>query len=115
MTKSSPRAMKRMVSNVSKALAVGALSVAAIAVVTPAASAASSNSVFGCKGYWYNTSFHGYCGSVTQGGKFQLVAGCNYEANYMGKWRELSHGYSGKFDYDECTFKVNQSHVRYGG
>lgn len=105
--------MKRL-SKASKALAVGALAVAALGVTTSSASASNeTNWTNGCRGYWYTTSFHGYCNSVSPSGYFRLVGDCNYETDYYGKWYWLNPGYYGKFDYDECTFKVNWSTVQY--
>ncbi len=95
-------------------MAIGALASMAVLTASPMANAANEpNWTNGCRGYWYTTSFHGYCSSVTRAGDFQLFGGCNNEPNYYGKWIELSRGYSGKFDADECTFKVNSASVFY--
>ncbi|MFE9046239.1 hypothetical protein ACFYOG_35810 [Streptomyces sp. NPDC007818] len=105
-----------MASVATKAFTVGALAVAAVATVAPSANASGiSASTLGCKGYWYSTSFHGYCNSVTKAGQFQLFAACDYQSDYYGKWRQLPVGYVGKFDYDECTFSVETSYIRYAG
>ncbi|MCX4805411.1 hypothetical protein OG594_28005 [Streptomyces sp. NBC_01214] len=114
MTKFFSSAFKRITYNGTKAVTVGVLAAAAVATVAPTASASSElSSTMGCKGYWYNTAFHGYCSSVTSAGKFRLGAKCNYESDYSGKWVNLSRGYSGKFDYDECTFKVTYAYISY--
>ncbi|MFI8386227.1 hypothetical protein [Streptomyces sp. NPDC085540] len=106
--------LKRSTSMAGRILAVCALSAAAVAIVAPSAGAAgTSNNVNGCKGYWYNTSFHGYCGSTTNTGDYKLIGICDYQADYHGKWHELPKGYTGKFDYDECTFKVTSAYVTY--
>ncbi|MFE9046238.1 hypothetical protein ACFYOG_35805 [Streptomyces sp. NPDC007818] len=114
MMKSTASTLKRITAQSSKLIAIGALAVAAVATVAPSASASSElGSTKGCKGYWYSTSFHGYCSGVTAPGWFRLGAKCDYQSDYAGAWVQLNRGYVGKFDYDECTFKVTYAYISY--
>ncbi|MFJ3595291.1 hypothetical protein ACIPRU_02000 [Streptomyces sp. NPDC090126] len=104
-----------MISKVTKAVAIGALGIAAIGMTAPAASAGTSGKVNGCYSTWGKTGFSGLCTKVTRAGQFQLAAECDWESDYRSKWIWLSKGYNGRFDGDECTFKVLNSYVVYSG
>lgn len=97
-----------------KAAAIGALSIAAIGLVTTSASAGTSNRTNGCYGQWWSTAFAGYCDPVTVSGQFQLVGICDFQADYYGTWRWMSAGsYVSPFDNGQCTFSVSRSYVLY--
>lgn len=107
--------LRRMKGMAGKAITVGALTAAAVAVVSPVASASNQEQwVGGCRGYWYNTAFHGYCENA-QGGNYSLWADCSYQIDFYGNRIYNPQGYTGTFDSGECSFKVTNARVSFHG
>ncbi|WP_405808415.1 hypothetical protein OG524_36170 [Streptomyces sp. NBC_01520] len=95
-----------------KAITIATLSLTALGIAVPSASASYESSwTYGCRGYWYSTSGHGYCSNVTNGGWFNAHYDCNAaEANH-NQGDMLSYGYTGKFSEYECIFSINKTTV----
>ncbi|MFJ3940819.1 hypothetical protein [Streptomyces parvus] len=102
-------------SRVAKGAVVGVMAAAAISLAAPLSSAsAQSEWTHGCRGYWYSTSGHGYCSKATwSSGKYQITYDCNNEIDTQ-RTKRLAYGYKGKFDSEECTFKINYTDVGIG-
>ncbi|EFE74138.1 hypothetical protein SSIG_01703 [Streptomyces filamentosus NRRL 11379] len=88
------------------------MAAAAIGLAAPLSSAANESSWdYGCRGYWYTTSGHGYCSYATMTmHSYSVLYDCNVEVDTWHSKR-LSYGYKGKFDTHECTFKINKTDV----
>lgn len=106
-------------SRATKGAVVGVMAAAAISLAAPLSSAsAQSEWTYGCRGYWYTTSGHGYCSKSLQGtpstsGKYQVTYDCNNEIDTQ-RTKKLPWHYKGKFDSHECTFKINYTRVGLG-
>ncbi|WP_345701688.1 hypothetical protein [Kitasatospora terrestris] len=67
---------------------------------------------YGCRGYWYSTSGHGYCYDATNypGYGYYTSYDCSYEIDTQ-HYDRLSSDYEGKYDTYECTFSISGTHV----
>lgn len=107
-------------SRVTKGAVVGVMAAAAISLAAPLSSAsAQSEWTYGCRGYWYTTSGHGYCSQSLNGGpgsgagKYRIKYDCNVEVDTV-RTKTVPWHYKGKFDSHECTFKINYTDVGLG-
>ncbi|MGW2262266.1 hypothetical protein ACWCXE_31365 [Streptomyces sp. NPDC001780] len=98
---------------VGKAVAVAALSAAAIGLTAPVSSAANEdNWTYGCRGYWYDTSGHGYCKGAEKGGWYRAHYACTAEGDsYQSK--QPGRDFVGKFSKFECIFNISRTTVTY--
>ncbi|MEV7240094.1 hypothetical protein ACWDXT_16840 [Streptomyces sp. NPDC003236] len=78
----------------------------------PAASAsAESHWTYGCRGYWYHTSGHGYCDhSYSPNDGYLVSYDCNNELDHQAM-PHVRYGFVGKISTYECTFKINKTRV----
>ncbi|MEE4492041.1 hypothetical protein [Streptomyces sp. BE230] len=89
------------------------MAVAVIGLTAPLSNATAESSwSYGCRGYWYSTSGHGYCSSATNypAWDYDTWYDCNNELDEW-QYKVLARGYTGKFTSYECTFKINKTHV----
>lgn len=100
-------------SKIVKGAVVATLSAAAVLLVAPVSNASYEPSFnYGCRGYWYSTSGHGYCNGATNYPSYGYFTNydCNLELDEQ-HYDKLSRDYVGKYDTYECTFKINKTHV----
>lgn len=99
-------------SKAAKGVIVGAMAAMAIGLAAPMSSASNESSWdYGCRGYWYSTSGHGYCSKATMTmHPYKTHYDCNVEIDTT-HLDSLPYGYKGKFDTHECTFKINKTNV----
>ncbi|MFI0963294.1 hypothetical protein ACH4S8_18090 [Streptomyces sp. NPDC021080] len=96
----------------SKVLAIAALTVTAVGLVAPMASASNESSwTYGCRGYWYSTSGHGYCShSYSPNDSYVVTYDCNNELDHQS-FPNVRYNTTGKISTYECTFKINKTRV----
>ncbi|WP_055483260.1 hypothetical protein [Sphaerimonospora mesophila] len=97
-------------------LALGSALVAgAVVGIAPTASAAgTSPSTYGCYAQWWNTAFAGKCSKATQTIWPVYVEGdCDWELDKEDGPFTIQKGFSGTFDSNECTFKVNRAWLEF--
>jgi hypothetical protein len=109
-----PKSLKNTV--IRSATVIG-LAAASFSMLAPAASASGTSGVTnGCYGQWWNTAFEGKCDRphVTVSGRYRLVAYCDTDTDYTGKWVLLSKGSKViPFDKGECTWEATWANVHF--
>ncbi|MEU7855884.1 hypothetical protein [Nonomuraea sp. NPDC049141] len=88
-----------------------AMALVAFGATTATANASAEDHwTYGCRGYWYGTSGHGYCKKATKSMELQIHYACQGEPDTYG-FAEVAKGYEGTFDRWECTFDMTHATV----
>src|SRR4051794_39543922 len=81
--------MRKAKHRLAAAIAVTLSTISLTVITAPAWAAGTSNATNGCYAKWWNTAFSGDCNRSTQSGQYRLVAACNNQRNFYGKWKYI--------------------------